>query len=163
GRQPHGWRSKRSAGVPPGYAQPFGRQALASRGLRRQEPGEERVQHPLVGIHGPHPGGEVGPALAVGLLEEAALDAGALVEEGDALVLVGELVELPEEELPGALVGGGVDGVEGDDVAVVAVGEDRALVLADVVGAAGHVAAEAGLLEVLVGKDEVVAQDLEPE
>ncbi len=52
-------------------------------------------------------------------------------------------------------IGGGVDGIDGKDFAIVAIGEQGVLIFADMIGAAGHVAAEAGFFEVVVSKLDV--------
>src|SRR5258707_14929712 len=57
------------------------------------------------------------------------LDERALVEQGNAVALVRELIELLQESVPGRLVGVGVNRVDRKDVPIVRIGQDRVSVL----------------------------------
>jgi len=50
------------------------------------------------------------------------------------------------------IVGARVNRIDGEDLPVVSIGQERAGVRANVVGAEGHVAAEADGFEVLIGE-----------
>ena len=91
-------------------------------------------------------------------------DERALVQQRNAPARVRPLVERTEEGVPRRLVAvaGRMNRVEGDDVAVVCVRQQRAGVLPDEIGAERHVAAESVLREILVGEGDVVVQVLHP-
>jgi hypothetical protein len=101
---------------------------------------------------------EVEPALAVGGFDVLAFDERTLVQQGDPIVLKGELVELAQEVMPGRVIGARVNRVDRENLLIVRVRQDRAGVLANVIGAERHVAPKSGSLEVLIREVEVGAQ-----
>src|SRR5262245_13156523 len=85
-----------------------------------------------------------------------------LVQQRDAVPFVRKLVEFIEESIPRRLVGIGVDWIDGENIAVVAVGQDGARILPDKVGPKGHVAAKAVCIEMLFTELEILAQRTQP-
>src|SRR5579884_113750 len=123
----------------------------------RQKAGKERVQHAPIRILGTYPLRELLPARAVGRFDMLPLNEGALIQERDAAAAGGKFVELLQEVVPRVNIGGRVNGIDGEDLLVLSVGEERAAVAADVVGAEGHIAAESRGCEMPVGEIEIRA------
>ena len=113
--------------VTPGCAYDYSQPGISQSSLRdhfRQEIGEEGVEHAATWIHRPHPLREIHPPLAIRSFDVLAFDKGALVEQGNPVALKGELVELPQESVPGGVVGARVNRIDGEDFLVVGLRQD---------------------------------------
>src|SRR5271154_2299012 len=105
---------------------------------------------------------ELDPALTIGGFDVFSFHKRTLVQQGNAISLIGEFVKLLEKVVPGRIVGAGVNGIDREYFFVISIGEQRTDITANVVGAERHVAAEAGGFEVLIGEVEVGAQGNQP-
>ena len=86
--------------------------------LRRQNPCEEWIPKPAVGIDRAHPVAERLPARTVALFALLTRNVRTLVEQRPAVSRHGELVELAEEAVPRGLIGDRVNRIDREDVAV---------------------------------------------
>jgi hypothetical protein len=64
--------------------------------------------------------------------------------------------------VPGRVVGTGVDWIDGENLLILRVGQERTGIAADVIGTERHIATEARGFEMLVGEVEIGAQSIEP-
>ena len=91
----------------------------------RQQLGKEWIDHAAAGVHRAQPACEFVPPVAVGGLHVLARDEWALVEQRDTVARGGEVIERTQERVPLRVVATRVDGVDGENFAVVRVRQQR--------------------------------------
>src|SRR5262245_9428201 len=127
-----------------------------------QQPGKKRVQHAASRVCLADPDRELLPSRPVGGFDMLPFHERTLVQQRDAVPFVSKLIEFIEESIPRQLVRAGVNGIDGENIAVVGVGQDGACILPDEIGPKGHVAAKAVCIEMLFTELEILAQRTQP-